>query len=241
MSDIKNTLIIAGSIFVALYLLATLGYLMFRQYLRFKEKELELTVHMTELRAHLESKISSLNEKYLTTGEQWKDAHHLLLASQSKAADPSRPHKVPRDDEFLESHGIHSNQVSIDERLVFVLTPFLPEFAPAFEQVRNVCSEIGLTCKRGDEEFVSGEIFPHILKQLVKARLVIANISGRNPNVFYELGIAHALDKPVIILARHTDELPFDVRTKNVVFYSNEKNLASQLKDVLLKIFVANS
>jgi len=54
-----------------------------------------------------------------------------------------------------------------------------------------------------------------------RAAVVIAEITPRNPNVFYEVGYAHALGKPTILLARRGSELPFDIRSYRVVFYDD--------------------
>jgi hypothetical protein len=237
----KDTLLIAGVIFAAVYMVAVLVFFMFRQYLRFKEKELEFKVHMSPTRAHLESELVELNKKYLSSEAQWKDANHLVLASQAKSIDIASPSHIPTDNEFLLLHGIKGDSFKTEKNLVFVLTPFLGQFSDTYEQIQQVCASLGLKCLRGDEDYVRGEIFPHILKQIVKARFIVANITGRNPNVFYELGIAHALDKPVIMIAKQSDDIPFDVRTKNVILYNNDEDLAMRLKDALLKVSLSES
>ena len=89
---------------------------------------------------------------------------------------------------------------------------------------------------KGDEEFVPKDVLQHIVKCIVKSRIVIANLNGRNPNVFYELGIAHALNKPTILIAHINTEVPFDLKNQYLVLYKNENELKERLFDVLLKV-----
>ena len=239
-SPSTDALVIAGTIFTTLYVLALIGYFAFRQYIKLKEMEIRARGGMDPLRMHLESELNDTNQRHLSTINQWQDANHLILASQKNSTDPRKSHKAPESDEFLSMHGISGSDFIVDEKLVFVLTPFLPEFDQTFRSIKRICNDVGLNCIKGDEEHIPGEVFPHILRQIVKARLVIANISGRNPNVYYELGIAHALSKPVILLAKHSDDLPFDVKSKYVVLYKDTKDLHARLKTVLTRIFISS-
>ena len=52
-----------------------------------------------------------------------------------------------------------------------------------------------------------------------KARLVVAELSGRNPNVMYEIGLAHAIGKPIVLLARSEEDVPFDLRALRYIYY----------------------
>jgi nucleoside 2-deoxyribosyltransferase len=74
------------------------------------------------------------------------------------------------------------------------------------------------------------------MKLLVSARLIIANIDGRNPNVFYELGIAHALDKPVIIISRNIPDIAFDIKGMRMILYKNHRELKRDLLYEITKI-----
>lgn len=238
-----DTLWIAGTIFFSVYLLAVIIYLGFARYLRFQEKKLDLEFksRLTLSREHAESSTLDINERYTRTNKQWKDANGVILSSHSRSANPSVPHSPPKGNQFISAHGLTERDLEVDQDLIFVLTPFLDEFIPTFRRIRSIAQDIDLTCKRGDEEKFDGDIFPHILQYIAKARLIIANITGRSPNVLYELGIAHALDKPVILLARHAEELPIDLRTKSVIFYKDDDDLENKLKDALLKIFRKNA
>jgi len=75
----------------------------------------------------------------------------------------------------------------------------------------------GLKPLRADLDASPGAITPKLLKDLVESKLVIADLTGRNPNVFYELGIAHSFAKPLIAIADSVSGLPFDNKDERVI------------------------
>ena len=79
----------------------------------------------------------------------------------------------------------------------------------------------GFQVVRIDEKDGPGVIFQDMQREIEQAEIVIAEISPANTNVFYELGYAHALGKPTILLARRGSDLPFDIRSYRVVFYND--------------------
>ena len=111
------------------------------------------------------------------------------------------------------------------------------------EVIGNVTKEFDLNPLRADDMFGPGIILQDIVKKIVESTIIIAEISSKNPNVFYELGYAHALGKPTILLAEKGDELPFDIQGYRVIFYENtiqgkkivEDNLRKHLKAILRK------
>jgi len=234
-----NTLIIAGVIFASVYLLSFVAYIMFRRYLEFRKMEFKAGREMDAVRQHLETKLIEMNERLLTSETRWRDANHLILSSQSHVRDLDVTEQTPSSGGFLSNYNLSAEQQKIDSKLVFVLMPFLPEMAPIFECIAAVCRRAGLECRRGDEEYIKGELFPHILKQIVQARLIIADISGRNPNVFYELGVAHALDKPTIVICHRKHDVPIDMRTKYLLLYSDPIDLRNELRELLTRVLAA--
>src|SRR5476651_1766957 len=65
--------------------------------------------------------------------------------------------------------------------------------------------------RRGDDELLTGHVIHQIIADIAKADLIVANLEGHNPNVMYELGIAHALSKPIIHLYPANETLRFDI------------------------------
>ena len=98
----------------------------------------------------------------------------------------------------------------------------------------------GFEVFRIDEKAGPGVIFQDIQREIEQAEIVVAEITPTNPNVFYELGYAHALGKPTILLAQRGAELPFDIRSFRVVFYNDtiggktevERNLRNHLEAI---------
>lgn len=127
---------------------------------------------------------------------------------------------------------------------VFVIMQFTEPYNSLYKEViGNVTKEFDLNPLRADDMFGPGIILQDIVKKIVESTIIIAEISSKNPNVFYELGYAHALGKPTILLAEKGDELPFDIQGYRVIFYENtiqgkkivEDNLRKHLKAILRK------
>ena len=76
-----------------------------------------------------------------------------------------------------------------------------------------------LTCHRADKELGSGDIIEHVIESLTGAHLVIADLTGKNANVFYELGVRHAVSNRTILIAEGLEHIPFDVRTLRAISY----------------------
>ncbi len=109
----------------------------------------------------------------------------------------------------------------------FILMPFSKEFletythgiAPAVERAADTLG-FSISYSRLDQEMEPGSITKEIVQGIFQAKIVIADLSGGNPNVFYELGIAHSLGKRSILIARDHLRLPFDIRNYRVIQYS---------------------
>jgi hypothetical protein len=108
------------------------------------------------------------------------------------------------------------------------------------EVIYKQADAAGFEVVRIDEKAGPGVIFQDIQREIEQAGTVIAEITPANPNVFYELGYAHALGKPTILLAQRGSQLPFDIRSYRVVFYNDtiggkpevERNLRKHLDAV---------
>jgi hypothetical protein len=109
----------------------------------------------------------------------------------------------------------------VDPTRCFVVMPFGSEdLTVVYEDfVRPTITNCGLVCERGDDLFGSNIVMDDIQHSIETARLIIADLTGKNANVFYEVGIAHALHKPVLLLAQSMNEVPFDLRHRRVLVY----------------------
>lgn len=137
---------------------------------------------------------------------------------------------------MAEQHLFKKTRFSVDPNLCFVLMPFSKEFTDLYEDViRPTLANLGFTPLRADEVFSTGVIIDDIWESINTARFLIADVTDRNPNVFYELGIAHALGKNVIIITRSITDIPFDTRHIRHLVYSFTPRGAKKLEDDLRK------
>lgn len=83
--------------------------------------------------------------------------------------------------------------------------------------VKPALGKFGLRPYRADLDPAPGAITPKILSELIESRAVIADLTGRNANVYYELGIAHSFARPLISIADTVDSLPFDAKDERVI------------------------
>jgi hypothetical protein len=106
------------------------------------------------------------------------------------------------------------------------------------EFILPVLDGCNLECARGDDIFGSNVVMDDVKAAIAKADLVIADLSGQNPNVFYEVGIAHTLGKPVLLLSQSIEDVPFDLRHRRVLPYEYTpigcKRLVARLREHVL-------
>lgn len=196
---------------------------------------------LEEVRESFEKQIYTLNDRLIQSEERWRDVNHLLIRNEYHAkTSPISNSRETYYSDFLKSNGITQQDLIIDKRLIFILTPFHDYYAEDYKIIREECSKNGFNAYRGDEQYISGDIFPEMLKLIVKSNLVIANINGRNPNVLYELGIAQALDKPVILISREPEKLPIDIKSKRFLIYRDYTELQEMIRKELQNILKIN-
>jgi hypothetical protein len=91
---------------------------------------------------------------------------------------------------------------------------------PVYEDhIKPTCASLGLTVRRADDFFTADAIVEDIWKAIVSARLIVADCTDRNPNVFYEIGLAHTIGKPTILLTQRAEDIPFDLRHLRYITY----------------------
>lgn len=121
---------------------------------------------------------------------------------------------------------------------VFIIMPFSEKWSnEIWEQVlRPAVQEMGMTPVRADDLY-GQNIMEDVWQGILKASIIICDTTGRNPNVFYELGIAHALGKKVLLLAQNMDDIPFDLRALRHIKYQVSISGGNQLKEKI-KVFI---
>jgi hypothetical protein len=125
---------------------------------------------------------------------------------------------------------------------LFMLMPFTPQMRPIFDDhVKKVASKLELTAARADDFFSRGVVLQDIWSAIYHARVIVADCTKRNPNVFYEIGIAHTLGKETVLISQSLKDVPFDLRHLRHINYEYtpsgmsefESRLEATLKDFI--------
>lgn len=117
-----------------------------------------------------------------------------------------------------------------EKRHVFVAMPFSEEVVDVFYYgIQAPIHKHGFICERIDHSTFVGDIVEQIRAKIDSAAVVVADLTGSNPNVYLEVGYAWGRGKPVILIARRLAELEFDVRGQKCLGYSSFKDLEEKL------------
>lgn len=134
------------------------------------------------------------------------------------------------------------NSVTIHEGdACFVMMPFAEPIGSYYRTIYEpAIQKAGLRPVRADDDmFKTGKIVDQIWYGIHSAKVLVAELTGRNANVFYELGLAHALQKPVVLVSSNEADVPFDVQHIRVIYYDvydpfwGEKLIAKIAENVL--------
>lgn len=109
----------------------------------------------------------------------------------------------------------------VNDKLVFVLSPFGEPFDTIYkDHIKPTVEKIdNINCIRADDIYDNRPIIEDIWKSINEASIVIAELTGRNPNVFYETGVAHTVGKEVILITQTMDDVPFDLKHLRCIVY----------------------
>ncbi len=117
------------------------------------------------------------------------------------------------------------------KKFCFVLMPFAEHFDDIYKLgIKQSCLDAGAYCERVDEQIYQESMLERIYNQISKADIIIADMTERNPNVFYEVGYAHALGKTTILLTKDAGDIPFDLKHyPHIIYNSKIVNLKEEL------------
>lgn len=130
---------------------------------------------------------------------------------------------------------MNTDQTTLPKPFVFVLMPFEPTFNDIYKfGIKGAVDEVGAYAERVDEQNFTEGILDRIFNQISKADVIVADMTGRNPNVFYEVGYAHALGKITLLLTQNTDDIPFDLKHRpHTVYEGKIETLRKELEPKL--------
>lgn len=172
----------------------------------------------------------------------------LLRVDGVLVAEAVLPFPIPQSQAglfFMDDHEVTATNFEIlpETPTVFVIMAFTSPYTELHDEViKVICDDFHLRAEKADDTAKPGIVVAEIERQITEAKFVIAEVTPPNPNVYYEVGYAHAIKKPTILIAdRSVSSLPFDVRPFRTLFYENtiagkrkvEEGLKKYIKAIL--------
>lgn len=228
-TDILSLLSLMMSVITMVILLFYLWERRIRQ-----KKEENPKAQLSLQRESVENEIIRLNDRLTSDSINFSDINHLFLQVPKNEIEVKNE---VRDDTFFTNFGINIDDYKVIPHTVFCLMPFNRNYDKLYTNIRLICEDNDIECQRSDEVVEPGFILKQILELILQSQLILAVIDGRNPNVFYEIGIAHALGKTVILLAEDTKaNKVYDISYNRMILYSSMLDLKKKLGNALKSI-----
>jgi hypothetical protein len=130
---------------------------------------------------------------------------------------------------------------SVTPNLISVMMPFRSELSPVYETIKEAARLTGFECKRVDDIWEHSTVIQDVFSLIFQSYIVVSDLTGKNPNVFYETGIAHTLGKHVVPITQSEDDIPFDLKHHRYAKYLNNGEGRERLKDDLVSRFTTLS
>jgi hypothetical protein len=124
---------------------------------------------------------------------------------------------------------------NIEPTLASAMMPFDAGFNAVYDAIRQAADNAGLRCRRADDIWENAAIIQDVVALIDRSRVIVCDCSGRNPNVFYEAGIAHTLGREVILITQSEHDIPFDLRHLRYIRYLNN----AEGRDALMRALQA--
>jgi len=105
--------------------------------------------------------------------------------------------------------------------LISVMMPFDAPLRPVYETIKKAANATGYQCKRVDDIWDNSTVIQDVFSLIFESYVVVCDFTDKNPNVFYEAGIAHTLGKHVIPITQNREHIPFDLRHHRYAQYLN--------------------
>lgn len=133
-----------------------------------------------------------------------------------------------KDSKAYEPKIFQLNKIGIEKGLVAAMMPFESKYDSVYQAIKGASELAGMHAKRADDIWENEHIIQDIVSLIERAEIVVCDLTNRNANVFYELGIAHSLGKQVVMITQSATDVPFDVRhLRYLQYYPNSEGLNS--------------
>ena len=113
---------------------------------------------------------------------------------------------------------------------VAVMMPFEADFDAVHETIKAACGDLNLSTLRVDEIYGPAKIMDDVFSTIAQSQAVVSDLTGKNPNVLYETGLAHALDRTVVTIVQNKHDVPFDLRHIRFLEYLRNSEGLGQLR-----------
>lgn len=160
----------------------------------------------------------------------------LVPGGQLSGVTARTAQRLPAGSQFILNN---AGYASASKPHVFVAMPFAAEFDDLYHYgITNAVKSAGFLCERADMSSFTGDVMNWVQSRIASSRLVIAELTGANPNVYLEVGFAWALRIPTVLLVQSADQLKFDVRSQRVIEYKGSiRSLEERLSKELSALF----
>jgi hypothetical protein len=122
---------------------------------------------------------------------------------------------------------------NVEPTLISAMMPFSRDFDGVYKAIRKAAEAARLRCRRADDIWENPAVIQDVVSLIDRSKVVVCDCSGRNPNVFYEAGIAHTLGREVILITQNEGDIPFDLRHLRYVRYLNNRQGLGELTERL--------
>lgn len=126
----------------------------------------------------------------------------------------------------------------VDPNLISVMMPFSSDFDRVYAAISDAATSSRFACKRVGDIWNHSTVIQDVFSLIFQSYIVVCDFSGKNPNVFYEAGIAHTLGKHVVPITQSADDVPFDLKHHRYAKYLNNKEGTETLNQELYSRFV---
>lgn len=121
----------------------------------------------------------------------------------------------------------------IEPNLISVMMPFEHSLTAVYSSIKRAAEIQGFECSRADDIWEHSTIIQDVFSLIFRSYIVICDFTGKNPNVFYEAGIAHTLGKHVIPITQSAHDIPFDLKHHRYIQYLNNSEGLAELEKAL--------